>query len=258
MLSSVKSKILDSMSDEMLQFELNKRMEKRVSLNLLSQMLLDVENTQTDVEKKIIKKYLQTIQQNIERDGVMSKQECLINPKDLPPKPSTPPPLPPKNTVSLKDRKMLVRTLMDKHGLQLWKYEIKDFKRKHGHCEYGTKTLAFSENLVHNCSLENIKLIVLHEIAHALTPDHHHDDIWRNKCLEIGGDGRRCSDVEKGKEIEAPMYLTCENRCFKQPRFKISNVSGKQCRKCKSIVFFVASKQEEDILAQEFEKKMRL
>ena len=38
-------------------------------------------------------------------------------------------------------------------------------------------------------SWEVIRLIVLHEIAHALTPGHSHDDVWRSKCLEIGGDG---------------------------------------------------------------------
>jgi len=36
-------------------------------------------------------------------------------------------------------------------------------------------------------SWDTIKLIVLHEIAHALAPDHDHDSVWKAKCVEIGG-----------------------------------------------------------------------
>ena len=36
-------------------------------------------------------------------------------------------------------------------------------------------------------SWDTIKLIVLHEIAHALTPGHDHDSVWKAKCVEIGG-----------------------------------------------------------------------
>ena len=32
-----------------------------------------------------------------------------------------------------------------------------------------------------------IRLVVLHEIAHALTPGHNHDVVWQKKCAEIGG-----------------------------------------------------------------------
>ena len=34
---------------------------------------------------------------------------------------------------------------------------------------------------------DSIRLIVLHEIAHALTPRHGHDKVWSDKCIEIGG-----------------------------------------------------------------------
>ena len=39
---------------------------------------------------------------------------------------------------------------------------------------------------------ETVKQVVLHEIAHALTPGHGHDTTWKQKCLELGGNGERC------------------------------------------------------------------
>jgi hypothetical protein len=41
---------------------------------------------------------------------------------------------------------------------------------------------------------------ILHEIAHALTPGHNHDSVWRAKSIEIGCDGKRCY----GSDVRAP------------------------------------------------------
>ena len=37
-----------------------------------------------------------------------------------------------------------------------------------------------------------VKDTVLHEIAHALTPGHHHDKVWKAKCVELGATPERC------------------------------------------------------------------
>lgn len=40
-----------------------------------------------------------------------------------------------------------------------------------------------------NNTEDEIMETLLHEIAHALTPGHGHDRVWKAKCIEIGGKG---------------------------------------------------------------------
>jgi hypothetical protein len=47
---------------------------------------------------------------------------------------------------------------------------------------------------------EAIKDTIIHEIAHALTKGHNHNNVWKRKCIELGGDGQRCGGVEKYKD----------------------------------------------------------
>jgi len=46
--------------------------------------------------------------------------------------------------------------------------------------------------------------ILLHEFAHALTPDHNHDDVWRAMALRIGCDGKTSSEIEDLHNIIPP------------------------------------------------------
>ena len=65
-------------------------------------------------------------------------------------------------------------------------------------------------------NLKEIKNTILHEIAHALVgPKHGHNEIWKQKALEIGCDAERCHYVVFSK----PKYkLTCSNSCFEVTR----------------------------------------
>lgn len=52
---------------------------------------------------------------------------------------------------------------------------------------------------------EEVEKCVIHEIAHARTPRHGHDAVWKKECLALGGDGKRCYTPEsRGGVIKQP------------------------------------------------------
>ena len=66
--------------------------------------------------------------------------------------------------------------------------------------------ITISYPLASRNSWKVVKDVVIHEIAHARTPGHHHDAVWRMECLALGGDGKRCytSDVDGGNVVSIP------------------------------------------------------
>lgn len=85
-----------------------------------------------------------------------------------------------------------VSKLLGTHGLDDWDIFLDSSKRRAGMCDYEMKRLYFSMYFILNTDLcFNKKIdVVLHEIAHALVgPGHDHDNIWRQKALDIGSSG---------------------------------------------------------------------
>lgn len=85
----------------------------------------------------------------------------------------------------------LARSLMDQHGLTQWMFRF--HARWSGNfCCHKEKLITLSEPRALRSDPNEIRFVMLHEIAHALVgPDHEHDGIWKAKDLEIGGRGER-------------------------------------------------------------------
>lgn len=72
----------------------------------------------------------------------------------------------------------------------------------------GHKSIELSTKLVQINDVERVRLTILHEVAHALTEGHGHDNVWKAKLLELGGDGKRCYSSTDTNTIErAPRKL---------------------------------------------------
>lgn len=104
-----------------------------------------------------------------------------------------------------------------------------------GCCNYTSKIINLSQEYV-ACpavTLDDIRNTALHEIAHALTPGHHHDDVWRQKALEIGCDGKRCHSFNFSQGaflIQCP----CKKNNFTRHRAEQKYWSTRSCKFCKS------------------------
>lgn len=93
------------------------------------------------------------------------------------------------------DASKLAREHMDKHGLQNVRMVINPRltstfgKYRYSRLTASDKRIELSGPLVDLNDEARVLRTILHEIAHALTEGHGHDDVWRAKCLAIGGDG---------------------------------------------------------------------
>lgn len=102
------------------------------------------------------------------------------------------------NTAAIFD--LAVRTLAQYDLLnQGWKVAWDNGKRRAGACHYHTRTISLSRHILPGASDEEVRETILHEVAHALTPGHSHDGVWRRKLIEMGGTGARTHSMETPK-----------------------------------------------------------
>lgn len=95
--------------------------------------------------------------------------------------------------MKLSDAQALVDWSMARHGLTDWKFRLDSAKRRAGCCNYTYRTISLSRHYVLLNPVESIRDTILHEIAHALVgPGHHHNEVWKAKCVEIGAKPVRC------------------------------------------------------------------
>lgn len=93
----------------------------------------------------------------------------------------------------------LANELLKKHSLEFIKIELSPLYSSYGKyveeinftgLRVPKKIILCSENLKRE-SKRRVRLVILHEIAHAMVgTSHGHDEVWKKKCLEIGGDGK--------------------------------------------------------------------
>jgi len=127
--------------------------------------------------------------------------------------------------------RLLAQKLMKSHGLMSWRFEFDSAFRRFGQCNYSRKVISLSRHLVLLNSEDRVKDTILHEIAHALTPGHHHDSVWRKKAVEIGCDGKRCF-TESDTVMTKPKYVaTCKSCNKSYKRFKRSRYNS-SCGYC--------------------------
>ncbi len=122
------------------------------------------------------------------------------------------------------DARRLARNLMDQHGLDHWRFEFDNARRRAGCCHWSEKKISLSKHFVHLNDTQRIRQTMLHEIAHALVgASHGHDAVWRRKCLAIGGDGKRRFDADSTAMPPSKYVGVCNtNPAHVYPRHKMT------------------------------------
>ena len=126
------------------------------------------------------------------------------------------------------------KLLFKKFGLESWKFEWANTRRRFGRCSYSDKTIEISIVLALLNSEAEVMNTLLHEIAHALTPGKGHDSTWKSKAVEIGCTGNRCYSSEDVKQIVK--YIgQCGCKIHKRDR---PCLGRRKCLKCGSLFEF--------------------
>lgn len=110
----------------------------------------------------------------------------------------------------------LGKELLNKHNLNSWTLKLDSSRSRFGQCRYKYKEIGLSRYLTLLNNESQVKDTILHEIAHALTPRHHHDLTWKLKAIEIGARPVRCYNT---KEVtSASKYLLTCSACSAEYR----------------------------------------
>lgn len=126
--------------------------------------------------------------------------------------------------------------LMSQHGLSDWHFRFDHARRRFGCCRYRQKLITLSRPLVLLNQENQVRDTILHEIAHALTPDDGHGVRWRAKCVEIGADPARCFDDEAVRSPARPparYRLGCKRCDWWIDRRRVTR-NRYICRRCRS------------------------
>ena len=97
----------------------------------------------------------------------------------------------------------LAGSLMSEHDeLEHWNVRLSGrMKTAAGMCDYNNNTISLSTAILSLWSQELVEDTILHEIAHALTPEAGHGHEWKAMCRQLGAKPERCFD---GKDVPMP------------------------------------------------------
>lgn len=121
--------------------------------------------------------------------------------------------------MDLQRAEQLAIELMEKHGLRpkglntglygYWSFDWHRKKMSSGTCSYTRNTIFLSKPITELSKEEDVLDTILHEIAHALTPHHGHDAVWKKKAKEIGCKAERCfGEDSKTSQYNAVIKLS--------------------------------------------------
>lgn len=136
--------------------------------------------------------------------------------------------------MNLCEVKKLGWKLMLKHGLVNWGFMFDNSVVRYGVCKHRAKVISLSRKLCLINDEASVRDTILHEIAHALTPRHGHDSVWKAKCIEIGAKPERCYTSKDTNTLELRYVAICGGCGEKHEKARMVNKNIRRSCKCQS------------------------
>ena len=133
-----------------------------------------------------------------------------------------------------------LRHELDKHGLHEWSIRLNQNAESRflGMCSHKDKTIILSAHHIDIHPDPDVINTIKHEVAHALTPGHGHDEVWASKAKEIGCDNTLpCSNLSLSPEVidairsGATVEVTFDEHVIRTPKYNITRLQDK-CDVC--------------------------
>lgn len=127
------------------------------------------------------------------------------------------------------------------HKLFGWSFNIVDVCRRLGVCKHGKQRIEIQEYYALNNPPEIVVDTLMHEIAHALTPGHHHNSFWKSVAIQLGAQPVSCKKRTDIQLKPGNWKATCDE-CGKV-YYKYKNSPGLEnrrfgCLVCKNMIAF--------------------
>lgn len=117
----------------------------------------------------------------------------------------------------------LAKELMIQYKITDFKFKFSDSFRVFGYCSETNKEISLSRYLTELNGESEVRDCILHEIAHALTPNCSHNEIWVRVAKAIGANGQRCYDDNLVEKPTCKWSARCENCDIKILRHRKNN-----------------------------------
>jgi predicted SprT family Zn-dependent metalloprotease len=102
-----------------------------------------------------------------------------------------------------------------------------------GYCQDSKKKIVLASKLLERGTQDQILEVVLHEIAHALTPqDKGHGIVWKRKAIELGVKPSYCTNFSVFDKKPFKYKVDCDEGHLGRKYRLRPNVSRKYCRSC--------------------------
>lgn len=131
--------------------------------------------------------------------------------------------------MNLRDAERMAVKLMREHHItdKGYRFDWDRAVKRFGACHYDTKRITLSKHLVSLNSEEEVRQVILHEIAHAIVGARAgHGRTWQWTARQIGYTGKRTHDAEVPVE---PWIGTCPNCGGTLKRHRRKNIACGRC-----------------------------